>query len=74
MKTGGGGRGIGWEGKGRGRGGEEVLHQIQASLYNKAPRKPTSDEKVRGVYTLKLSRFDSATVDPPVLSLYIVEF
>lgn len=58
-----------------GRGGEEeVLHQIQASLYNKALRKPTSDGKVRGVYTLKLSRFDSAMVDPPVLSLYIVEF
>lgn len=51
-----------------------MVHQIQASLYNKAPRKPTSDKKVRGVYTLKLSRFDSATVDPPVLSLYIVEF
>lgn len=51
-----------------------MLHQIQASLYNKALRKPTSDEKVRGVYTLKLSRFDSAMVDPPVLSLYIVEF
>lgn len=65
---------MGGEGKGEGRGGEEVVHQIQASLYNKASRKPTSDEKVRGVYTLKLSRFDSATVDPPVLSLYIVEF
>ena len=65
---------MGGEGKGEGRGGEEVVHQIQASLYNKAPRKPTSDKKVRGVYTLKLSRFDSATVDPPVLSLYLVEF